>query len=261
MSQLIDKFHKASSGAAAPMGFRSARPTAAVPKLLLIAGLKGGLPNKPGGYIAGADAALVRPADTPGEKDLRKIAGSLDDIPWGLYLEDDSDGLMEKAGESGLDFVVFSTAGRIAAMPQDKKIGKVMEVDSSMDDTLLRAVNQLPVDAVLLADGLESVPLLWHQLLIFQHLADLFPKPLIIPAPIDLSTAELKALWDAGVDGILVDTDMEKAGGFKELRQAIDALPPRERRKGGTLRVVLPRAAAEGQPATPPDEEEEEEDE
>ncbi len=97
--------------------------------------------------------------------------------------------------------------------------------------------------------------------MIFQHLADLFPKPLIIPAPADLTPGELKALWDAGVDGILVAVEAAKAGGFKELRQAIDALPPRAGRKGGALRVVLPRAAAEGQPPAPPDEEEEEEDE
>lgn len=118
-----------------------------------------------------------------------------------------------------------------------------------------------PVDAVLLADGLESGPLLWHQLMIFQHLADLFNKPLIITAPADLSAGELKALWEAGVDGILVAADLDKIGFFKDLRLAIDALPSRKGRKGGAMRVVLPRATAEGQPATPPDEEEEEEDE
>lgn len=260
MSQLMDKFHKASSGAAVPMGFRAIRSAAAVPKLLLIAGLKGDLLAKSGDYT-GADAALVRTAEPPSEKDLRKIAGALDEMPWGFYLEDGADGLVEQAMEQGLDFVVFSTAGRVAAAPQDKKVGKILEVESSMDDGLLRAVNQLPVDAVLLADGLESSPLLWHQLMIFQHLADLFPKPLIIPAPADLSAGELKALWDAGVDGILVAADSAKAGSFKEMRQAIDALPPRAGRKGGSRGVVLPRAAAEGQPAPPPDEEEEEEDE
>jgi hypothetical protein len=117
------------------------------------------------------------------------------------------------------------------------------------------------VDAVLLADGLESGPLLWHQLLIFEHLAAIFPKPLMIPAPPDLSSGELKALWDAGVDGIMVAAEGTKADAFKALRQAIDALPPRAERKGWGPRVILPRATTEAQPAAPPDEEEEEEEE
>jgi hypothetical protein len=258
MSELIEKFKKASSGTAQPMGFRVARPSAALPKLLLIAGLKSALPDKPGDCVDGADAVLVRLEETPGEKTMRKMAESLDHLPWGLYLEDDSDGLIEKAGKSGLDFVVFSTADRVGAMPKDKKIGKVLEVESAMDDGLLRAVNDLPVDAILISDGPESGPLLWHQLMIFQHLANLLPKPLIVPAPIDLSEEELQALWEAGVDGVLMAADVEKTGGFKGLRQTIDKLPPRTGRKSGRTPVMLPRAAGEERPATPPDEEEEE---
>jgi len=261
MSQLIEKFQKASSGASQPLGFRTARPVAPVPKLLLIAGLKGAVPAKPGDLIAGADAVLVRTTDEPSEKALRKMAESLAKIPWGLYVEDAGNGLIEKAGESGPDFVVFPTAGRVASIIKDKKLGKILEVDSAMDDGLLRAINDLPVDAVLISDGPENGPLLWHQLMIFQHLANLFPKPLIIPTPVDLSADEVKALWEAGVDGILVAVDAEKPEGFKELRKSIDELPPRTGRTGHRTQVVLPRAAAEGRPAPPPDEEEEEEEE
>jgi hypothetical protein len=260
MSQLIEKFKKASSGMGQPMGFRATRPAAAAPRLLLIAGLKGALPDKPGDSFDGADAVMVRLDEAPGEKTMRKMAESLE-LPWGLYLEDDSDGLIEKAAKSGLDFVVFSTADRVGAVPDDKRVGKVLELESAMDDGLLRTVNDLPVDAVLISDGPESGPLLWHQLMVFQHLANLFPKPLIVPTPADLSAEELKALWEAGVDGILVAADVARPGGLKGLRQAIDKLPARTGRKSGRPQVVLPRSGAEGRPAAPPDEEEEEEDE
>jgi hypothetical protein len=260
MSQLIEKFKQASSGGSQPMGFRAARPATAAPRLLLIAGLTGAPPDKPGDYLEGADAVLLRPEETADEKALRKTAESLDKLPWGLYLEDDSEGPSGKAGKSGPDFVVFAAAGRVGAAPRDEQIGKVLEVESAMDDGLLRAVNDLPVDAVLIADGPESSPLLWHQLMIFQHLANLFPKPLIVPTPADISPDEIKALWEAGVDGILVAADLEKPGGLKGLRQAIDALPPRTGRKGGQARVVLPRSGVEGLPAAPPDEEDDDDD-
>jgi len=259
MSELIEKFKKASSGKAQPMGFRTARSASAVPRLLFIAGLTGTFPDKAGDYLEGADAVLMRLDEAPDNKALSKLDKSLDHLPWGLYLEDDSDGLIEKAGKSGLDFVVFSTAGRVSATPSDKKIGRILEVESAMDDGLLRAVNDLPVDAVVISDGPESSPLLWHQLMIFQHLARLSPKPLIVPTPADLSAEEVQALWEAGVDGILVAADIENAGGFKELRQSIDALPPRTGQKSGQTPVVLTRTGGEGPPAAPPDEEEEEE--
>jgi hypothetical protein len=258
MSQLIEKFQKAASGGTQPMGFRAVRPAAPNPRLLLIAGFTGSLPEKPAGFIDGADAVLVRMTEAPDAPVLREMGSSLEPLPWGLYLEDDSNGLIEKATDSGLDFVVFSTAGRVAAVPTDKKIGKVLEVESAMDDGLLRAVAALSVDAVLVSDGPEDGALLWHQLMIFRHLAGLFPKPLIIPTPKDISADELKALWDAGVDGILVAAEVKKPGGFKELRTAIDALPPRTERKTGRVLVSLPRPAGESSPAAPPDEEEEE---
>ncbi len=258
MSQLIEKFQRASSGAA-PLGFRSVRSSEPVPRLLLIAGLLNTLPDNPVDYIAGADAVMVRMDGAPDEKAIRKFTESLGQIPWGLYLEDDSDGLIEKAGELGLDFVVFSTAGRVGAPPRDKNVGKVLEVESAMDDGLLRTINNLPLDAVLVSDSPGSGPLLWHQLMIFQHLANLSPKPLIIPIPIDSSADELKALWEAGVDGVLVVADIKKPDGLKPLRETIDGLPPRTAHKSGQAHALLPRTTGEARPAAPlPDEEEEE---
>ena len=102
--------------------------------------------------------------------------------------------------EAGCDFVVIPAAGRIATTPQEEKVGRILQVESSMDDGLLRAANDLPVDAVLVTDTFEgSGPLVWHQLMIFQHLARLISKPLIVSIPADVNGEELKALWEAGV--------------------------------------------------------------
>jgi len=262
MSRLIEKFHKASQVAEPPMGFRTARTVAAAPKILLIASLEAGTMENPVDFLDGADAVLLRFTKTAlTTKTVQKIASSLPDIPWGLYLADDNN---KKATvvEAGGDFVIFPAASQIAATPKDDKVGKILQVEASMDDGLLRAVNDLPVDAVLVADTFEgNGSLVWHQLMIFQHLANLLSKPLIVPIPADITEKELKVLWDAGVDGVIVEIDTARVEGLKNLRQAIDTLPPRSGRKRGKVTALLPRTIGETSIATPPDEEEEEEDE
>ena len=131
-----------------------------------------------------------------------------------------------------------------------------------MDDGLLRAVNDLPVDAVLVVDTPDGAgPLVWHQLMILQHLAHLISRPLVVPVPADIPPEELKALWEAGADGVIVEMDVAKTGELKGLRQAIDKLPRRSAHRHGHLEAMLPHAGGESRPAPPPDEEEEEEDE
>jgi len=255
MSRLIDKFHRAQKTAAPPMGFRTARPATEAPKILLIASLDAGTPGNPATYLEGADAVLIRLEKTPANaKAFQKITSSLPDIPWGKYGVD-----VKKAAEDDADFVVLAADSQITETPGSDKTGKILQVESSMDDGLLRAVNDLPVDAVLADDlyqGKES--LVWHEMMVIQHLANMFSKPLIIPVPVGITEKELKILWDAGVDGIMVEADAARAEGFKDLRRAIDKLPARSGRKHGKVNMVLPRATAETPAAAPPDEEEEE---
>lgn len=261
MSRLIDAFHKASQATASPLGFRAARPAAAAGRILLIASLEPGVTDNPADYLDGASAVLLRRGKSRlTAKVVQTVVASLPDIPWGTYLNDSAEKKGEVKVEAGCDFVVFPASGRIATTPLDEKVGRILQVESAMDDGLLRAVNDLPVDAVLVTDTFEDGgSLVWHQLMIFQHLAHIISKPLIVPIPADANGEELKALWEAGVDGVVVEVDTAKPGGLKELRQSIDKLPPRSPRKRDRLEAVLPRAGGESKAAVPDEEEEEEE--
>ena len=102
--------------------------------------------------------------------------------------------------------MVFSPTSRIPDLPQDEKIGKILQVESSMDDGLLRAVNDLPADAVLVTDTLDNnETLTMHRLMIYRHLANFIAKPLIVPVPANITEAELKALQDAEIDGVMAE--------------------------------------------------------
>ena len=254
MSRLIDGLKKLTQA----MGFRAARQSNAAPSMLIIAAEKIKDDGSPAKNIAGADAILLTAESETGltAASLQKSVKSLKDVPWGVSLDASEDDTA-KLVEAGSDFLVFSPGTRFAAVPQDEKTGKVLEVESSMDDGLLRAVNDLPADAILVTDSFEeSGGLVWHQLMIFRHLRAFIAKPLLVPVPADISDVELNALWEAGIDGIVVNVTGTED--LKDLRQMVGKLPPRSERKRGKTDVFLPHAGTDTHLTVPPDEEEEE---
>jgi hypothetical protein len=261
MSRLIDELKKLAQVTPPPMGFRASRQVEVTPKVLIIASLDISLPvaDAPIDSIDGADALLLySDKSNMTAKAIQKIIEPLPNIPWGVALEDNDDKQAAVSIEAGCDFVVFSAASRLSTVTHNGKVGKVLQVESSMDDGLLRAVNDLPVDALLVADTPEAGGnLVWHQLMILQHLGNLISKPLIVPVPASITEVELKVLGEIGIDGVMVELDATKTGELKKLRQAISKLPPRTGRKRGRMNVLLSRAVGET-PATAPDEEEEE---
>lgn len=239
MSKLIDKLNKLSQTAPQPMGFHTSKTAPAGTKMLLIGRVKINSATPP--QKMGSDAGAILVHTDTGDKDIPKNAKSFGEIPWGVYLEESGD-LKELIG-AGCDFVIFSPASRIADLPQDEKIGKVIQVESTMDDGLIMAVNGLPADAVIITDALESNETLTvHQLMIYRHLANFIAKPLIVPVSANISEAELKALQDADIDGVMVEAEGDN---LKELAKAISKLPPRSKKKQSKGGVSLPSVGKE----------------
>lgn len=234
-----------------PMGFRTSRATTADAAMLIIGREVFGSEATIKKASDGADAMLFH-AKKSGLKaeDVQKTTKTAGGIPWGVYLEESGNDI-EALIKAGCDFVVFAPTSQITDLPQDEKTGKILEVESSMDDGLLRAVNDLPADAVLITDTLDKAETLTiHRLMMYQHLANFIVKPLIIPVPVNITEAELKALHEAGIDGVMAEGDL------KELRLNISKLPPRTAKKRDKTGVLLPRAG--GETNIEPDEEEDE---
>ena len=260
MSRLIDELNSVAGAIPQPMGFRAARPVSSEPRILLIASLaQTGDTDHVADCVAGADAVLLRLAKSDlTAKTLPKIAASLPDMPWGGWLEDIGVKRMETLVEAGGDFVVFTAASRVLATPQNDKVGKILQVESSLGEGLLRAVNDLTVDAVLTTDVCEAGDsIAWHHLMLFQRLANLLVKPLLASVPLNVTASELKTLWEAGVDGVVVEVGAgQPAGRLRELRRAIGELTFRPSRKRGKAEALLPHAGMVK--STEPEEAEEE---
>lgn len=260
MSRLIDKLNQIAEAAPKSIGFTAAQPAPKKPKLLLIASVaQVNSTERLADYAAGADAVLIARFSS-GARSLQSIDRSLSGIPWGLRLGNIDRKNLKPIAEAGCDFVVFSTDTTLD-MPEDEKIGKILQLETSLSEGLLRTINKLPVDAVLVSDVKGAEHLTWHHLMLFQRYADLVTKPLLVSAPSNVSAGELQLIWETGVDSVVVEVGIgQPMGKLKELRQAIEKsdFPARVQKKTA---VLLPRVGGETGPTAEVEEEEDEEEE
>ena len=261
MSQLIDKLNQVARVVPQSMGFGAIRSVPTKPKLLLIVRLIQTYDaDRLADYAAIADAVLFTGSGA-GAKAAEKPVPPSPGVPWGAWLEDIRGEETGPLAEAGGDFVVFPAEIALAATVPDKA-GKILQIAPSINEGLLRAINELPVDAVLLADAEEEKRrLTWHHLMLFQRLANLLNKPVLVSLPANVTESELQSLWKTGVDGIVVNVETgQPAKRLQELRQTIDRLtfPPRSR---GKMEALLPRVGTEPSAVTEVEEEEEDEEE
>ena len=241
------------------MGFRTARSDREEPKMLLIASVKIDSNGVSGVSAAGADAVLLRSGKAHlSAKVIQPVIESIPAIPCGVGLEGTGTGNTKALIKAGCDFLVFADTSPIEAVSaEDEDIGKIMQVEPSLEDSMIRVINNLPVDAVLASYSYKAnTPLAWHDLMSLQRLGLLLTKPLLVPISPGVSSSELKAIWEAYVDGVVIEADPGQPDFFKGIRRTISDLPPRTAKKHGKSEALLPHNGST-QPAATPDEEEE----
>lgn len=256
MSKLIDLITRTAETVSPPIGFRPGRAAPSKSRMALIARTGSTESTLPAAdYAASADAFIVAAGGT-GKGAFRPPP----DTVWGLWLEGKNVPQLKSYVQVGADFAILPPDSAFA-LPGIEKMGKILLVESSLGEGLIRTINELPADAVLLADDEESAAnITWHRLMLCQRLASLLTKPLLATAPVSTDSDELQALWKAGVDGVVTTVKtIKQAEELKALRQIIDKadFPARPRRR---MAALLPHIAEEPG-ATIAEEEEEEEEE
>jgi hypothetical protein len=249
VSQFIDKLKQVLTGGP-PMGFRATVAKASKPRMLVVVAVAQGDAGRLAGIVAGADAGLLSMAKlSSGAKALQQASEAVPDIPWGGWLREAG---KEGIGKVAADFIVFTAERTLLAMLDDKEPGKILEVEPSLEPGLLKAVDDLPVDAVFATGGDEPL-LTWRDLMLFQRCANILNKPLLVSVPPQVTAAELGALWRVGVRGVVVQAGAE--GRIAEIRQMLDKLPSPP--AGKKVEPLLPRIG--GGTGVVSEEEEEEE--
>jgi len=161
-----------------------------------------------------------------------------------------------RTGDEALpaDFLVFDAETTSAEALLETEMGYVLALSGEPADSLLRTLDAFRLEGLWVDDW--RGPLTVHRQMELHRVHLLSRTPLFVPVQPDIGPAELECLRDAGVVAVAVN-GME-AGAWQQLgdlRQAIDGLPPRPRRREERPEAVL----ALGRESAPQAEEEEEE--
>jgi len=258
MSRFIDKLKQASLSEPPPLGFRTVQKVIKH-RLLVVASL-----DKPEtldnvDITDIADAFLFDAQKAAEYKAAEKSAKSLKDIPCGCRISGSFNIDFEK---TELDFVVFGSDMPASALLKSEKTGRVAIVDEDTTGEMIRILDAMPQHAILLDEKpAEKFSITWQKLSIYKRFSTLSTKPLLISIPVNLNADELQAIWDMGVNGLIVRVaDAESAEAFKKLRQIVETLLPQSKNKHNKTRALVPQVRAEA-PAVVDDDDDGEEDE
>lgn len=258
MSRLIKKLNKVRQPEAQPMGFMSASVAVEKPRMQVVASLIAENLDECRNGLKSADAVLIEALTPAALKAADKFCQAAGDIPTGRWLKETGEKNLKKALDGSCDFIVFNSSASVD-ITANEKIGRVLELDVNLNDGLLRAAGDLPVDAMIIAAGSPEFSTL-QDLMSVQKLVYLVNKPVLVCVSPGIGSASLQALWNMGICGVVVQVADEKtSNALSEVQQKIEKLSPPAFRKKSKFSAILPQSRPEKD--APEEDEEEEEDE
>lgn len=237
MSKLADKIRKATHAEPGPIGFGAVAADKAAPTLLCLVRLAGGQAKEAAQAAAGAaDAFILDGADV---SHLSGLAEKLGDATLGVRCTKADRATTAKAREAGADFVVIDSESAAESILEEK-LGYVFVTPHEVSDIVLRVMETLPLDALLVPPPDGSFTL--RRLLDLRRLSLFTRAPLLMEVPPDAGAPHLQALREAGVVGVILDG--RHLGRLAALRAMLESLPPRGRRREERAEAILPAAVA-----------------
>ena len=238
MSKLVDKLQSLSKSSGAPIGFHPSVSEVRSPAMLLIGRLSG-TQVKEAKIVAdvNADAALIL-NEGSNAKIIKQMVEAMADVPLGVLVKNINQEKINEVTSSGCDFVVFDV--KMPGVVLDKEgVGKLLMLEPSLDQGLVRAINDFDIDAVLISSGADSF-LTVENLLVCRRFVELLEKPVIMALPSLVTKAELMELWQAGVDGVVLPPT-QSVETLTELRTMIGDLARGARGRRTKASAALPQ--------------------
>ncbi len=229
MSKLVEKLRRVQTTEVRRMGFGAAA-NAKNASMVVIAAVLGG--DAAQAFAAGADFVLVPAGNDP----AGAVKAAAEDKAVGLdWPKANAAGVKD----SGADFVVFDLDQASASIVRAEDVARVVVVDPSIEDSSLRALDALNLDAAIVQADLGDLTV--RDLLRYRRISAFLRMPVLIQVSRVPAGETLATLRDSGIDGVVLE-----GGEVAALRKTVDDLPPRAKRKQGLSNVVVPRVGQAG---------------
>lgn len=223
IGEQLQRLHKP----VASMGFGFVPASAPRRQMLLIVRFDSLPGDQDVAALESADFVVV-PGASDGGAQRPRSNERLGDVPVGAWLEQVPE-LPVEATQTSYDFLVCDLSGPIDAVAR-KGRGLLMLVGTGVESSLLRAIGESGVDAAVLdAKTLDLSRL--SSVVECRRVRLASGKPVILYVDRPVEEGQLVVLWQAGVDGLLVDSAVG-AEILASIRSRVDCAPF-EARPGG----------------------------
>ena len=260
MSKFLDRLERISLGAPAPMGFGAPRAQK-TPGMALV-GLISGDYAAGLGALAGLapDAALISLAS--GSPPLSEIGSSLGEaIPWGLCVSSLTDDDARTFEDGGSDLLAFNLGGTPISALASEGMARILCIEPSIEIEQLRAIDALPIDAVLLSMTGVSAPWTLADLATIAGISQRVDKYLLLGVSQLPGAKDLEAIREVGVQALVADVGAVAVESLAELKAALLDMPKQRPPAKGRAAALLPSSVFFPEPAAGHEEEPPEEDE
>lgn len=215
MSKLSERMRRTSRAESRPVGL-VVTATAPQPTMLVIA--EAGA--KDAAKAAESADAVLLTEDAGGEVIAAAATGGL---PVGVRLARADRARVAQLREAGVDFLVLTEDAAASAL-MDEEISYILDVPGEPSDTDLRALDALPLEAIL-TPAIDTALTIRGSINLRRFVA-FARKPLMLPVAPSIDAADLEALRELNVLLLLVP-----ATGAATLRETVSTLPPRRHRR------------------------------
>ena len=155
----------------------------------------------------------------------------------GAQLESLANEGIEAVEEAGADFVIVKPETAAAGIV-DSDLGLVLEVEEAWEEGPLRALAALSLDAVLVRAPVDDFTV--ARRISLSRVAALCGAPLLVTVALDISSADLAALREAGAGGVVPTegTGADELAGLIEQLAAVPLRSAKGRSEGGGFAIV-----------------------
>lgn len=239
MSKLLERLEQVNKGPVRTLGFAPRREAETLPTMLLLACVDGAKRQDLSKLSSRTDA-LVLPLDA--------LEGSAsqpappEGAVWGIAFDEAEGNLVEIANEKGGDFVTFNLDGVLVDYLSEGEVARILRIPADLDESLMRGLEDLPVDVILLKRPEPQGQLSLTHLLAISNVRSAMSRYMLLEWDAGLSSHELEQLSDMGIDGIVANLGKMSVSAIGKLKENIDKLPPRKTRNEQKLGPSLPRA-------------------